>query len=476
MGEAQDSEFRLEFNGSIRIEARDERLSSDAGALVTREIGERLGLWDFLAERLADDRAPDRVTHSQRALLRTSLCLIAQGWRDQDDADRLRHDPLLRLSTSDRAGSSPLLDAAGGLASQPTLSRLVARLSSPGNRAGLREALLRATVARLRSQSGGKRLAHVTLDVDSLPIEVFGEQAGSAWNGHYHARVYHPLVASLGERGDLVDLRLRPGNVHTADGALEFIPPLLDALERGVADEVSLRIDAGFPGPDLVETLNERGTHYVARFRTNAILAPIAKECEEIARTKAAGEAGEWAVELPPYRAGSWTRDQRLVLVIVREAGELFTRTFFLLTNWTAEEMPAEALLALYRKRGSAESHFGEWKAVLEPALSSTTRPKSHYRGQVPRERTASRDAFACNEVLMLLHGLAYELMHVGRALATQGAAQGMSLRRFRETALKVAARVTLHGRRVVVCIAKSAAALWSALLPRLRSLRPAPA
>lgn len=480
MGEAKGSEFRLEFNHSVRVESRDERLSSDAGALLTRDIGERLGVWDFLHENLLDQRNPLFVTHPLRELVRTSVCMLAQGWRDQDDADTLRHDPALRLAVSDRGGASPLLPAAAltpdGLASQPTLSRMVAGLSFPENRRVLRRSLLRAAAGRLRSLNGGRRLDHATVDVDSLPIEVFGDQAGGAWNGHYHARVMHPLLASLGEEGDLLDVRLRPGNAHTARGALEFILPLLDDVERDIARRASLRIDAGFPGPDLIAALNERGTHYVARFRTNAILTPIARDCEELVRQKALmGESGEWCVELGPYRAASWTKPQRLVLVIVRDPGELFVRSFFLLTNWTQEEMPAEALLALYRRRGLAESHFGEWKDVLDPALSSTTRTKTHYRGEEPRRRTSPRDAFACNEVLLLLHALAYQLMHAGRCLAATADGAGMSLRRFRETALKVAARITLHGRRVLVTIAKSAAGIWSSLARSLRSLRPAP-
>ena len=64
-------------------------------------------------------------------LLRTQILLMAQGWTDADDADWLRDDPILRLSVSDRRGQSPLREADDGapegLASQPTLSRLIGR-------------------------------------------------------------------------------------------------------------------------------------------------------------------------------------------------------------------------------------------------------------------------------------------------------------------------------------------------------------
>ena len=44
MGEANLSLFRAEFNQSLRIEARPERLTADAGAVVLREVMERLGI------------------------------------------------------------------------------------------------------------------------------------------------------------------------------------------------------------------------------------------------------------------------------------------------------------------------------------------------------------------------------------------------------------------------------------------------
>ena len=56
MGEEQPTLFPLEFNRSIVVEARSERLSGDSGALMLREAYSRLGLDDFFGERLVDRR------------------------------------------------------------------------------------------------------------------------------------------------------------------------------------------------------------------------------------------------------------------------------------------------------------------------------------------------------------------------------------------------------------------------------------
>ena len=43
-----------------------------------------------------------------------------------------------------------------------------------------------------------------------------------------------------------------------------------------------------------------------------------------------------------------------------------------------------------YRQRGTAEGYLGELMNVLRPALSSSPRPKGHYRGKEPRKRCPS--------------------------------------------------------------------------------------
>ena len=75
----------------------------------------------------------------------------------------------------------------------------------------LREGLQRLAGWRLKAMGGWRRPETLVIDIDSLPVEVHGEQPGSAWNGYYHRRVYHPIVAAAGETGDILDLRLREG-------------------------------------------------------------------------------------------------------------------------------------------------------------------------------------------------------------------------------------------------------------------------
>src|SRR5262245_18940613 len=100
--------FRTDFNRSLHVEARAERLTSEGGGVLTREVIERVGITRWLVERLEDRRNPDLITHPLDEMTNTRLLLLAQGWRDQDNADELRHDAALRLAASSRKGTSPL--------------------------------------------------------------------------------------------------------------------------------------------------------------------------------------------------------------------------------------------------------------------------------------------------------------------------------------------------------------------------------
>src|SRR5687768_15734468 len=93
------------------------RLTSDGGLAWLSEADRELGLCDALAAQVPDWRRR-RGRHALVDLIRQRAFQIACGYEDQNDADRLRSDPLLKLV----CGRLP--ETGADLASQPTLSRL----------------------------------------------------------------------------------------------------------------------------------------------------------------------------------------------------------------------------------------------------------------------------------------------------------------------------------------------------------------
>jgi hypothetical protein len=471
MGELQGRLFPLDFNRSVRIEARPERLTADAGVLLMRELSDRLGLAALVRRHLGDPRDPGRVIHPFLEVFRTRVFAMVHGWLDQNDVGRLHDDPVFRLAVSERRGESPLREPKGsapdGLCSQPTLSRFMGVLGSAANRTGL------GVVVRQIARPFIRPRSEVTLDLDSLPYEVHGRQPGSAYNGHYRIRCYHPLVASVAGRWFL-GARLRAGNAHTADGGLDFVLPIIRWL-RSFVKRVWLRIDAGFPEAKFLQALEEEGVPYVCRLRSNAVLNRLAEPFLHRPPGRPPAEGRTWLHELS-YKAGRWNKERRLVLVVVERPDEqqhLFLDYFFLLTSATLAEESAEDLLARYRQRGSAEADFGDCNTALSPALSSASRPKSHYAGRILREPVEFHDAFAVNEAELLLTLLAANLMAAGAQLLHVDGQARMSRERFRAFLLKTPSRVILGSRRVTVVIPTASAELWNRFWRRLRAQLP---
>ena len=202
-----------------------------------------------MTSHLNDSRDPLRVRHSLALQLRTTVLQRAMGWSDLTDTQVLRHDPLWRLACSDARGLTPLETAHP---SQATLSRLITCLSRPGNLDTVHEGLLRLAIWRLNSLPTVTSYTNdtpVTLDIDGLPIEVFGHQGGSAYNGYAGTRIYSPLIASIAETGDMVGGLLREGNAGPAENADTWIPHLVQRLMEGMnrdVDQFRVRLDAGF--------------------------------------------------------------------------------------------------------------------------------------------------------------------------------------------------------------------------------------
>ena len=226
MGEAQEWLFEPTFNRSIKVRQKDQRLTSDAGVLLLREADHRLGLVESLAQRMTDPRHPDRIRYSLIELLRERLYALAQGYRAEDDLDRLAHDPALKMAVWDRRGTRVLDER---LASQPTQSRLLDTVAVFGqNRQAMREALADWLVRYVRSTGPDRTVRQGTVDMDGFPIEVHGEQPGGAYNGYYQTTVYSSLVASFSVCGELrqrfsrraAGKRLRACPVAARDGRL----------------------------------------------------------------------------------------------------------------------------------------------------------------------------------------------------------------------------------------------------------------
>ena len=432
--------------------------------------------WSGWTGRLVDPRDPNTITYPLADLLRTNLLLLGQGWRDQDDADRLRHDPSFRVASDSRRGTA-CLEQDRVLPSQPTMSRLLDALSGDANQAVVREAVSELALRRLWMSNKRRRRKRLMIDVDGLPVQVHGQQPGSEYHGYYQQRMYHALVASCAESGDLIDGTLRPGAAGSADGALPFIQTVVERCRQRVCESVLVRIDAGFPDGETLKGLEAQSIDYVARIRNNAVLDRMAQPYLRRPPGRPPREGRAWCHELR-YQADRWEHARRVVLVVVERPGELFVDHFWLITNLRADRYSGARLLGLYRMRGTgrgahgrADGRAGAGVVVGAPARRATTGAAAWRLTAGRRNQGCGRTTRRCS----LLNLLAYEVLHAGRCVMQRATGTGWSLRRLRERVLRVASRVVRHGRRLTFVIAQHAAADWMRLWGKLAALDWAP-
>ena len=437
MGDAQNQSFQLSFNPRLRIEFQGSRVTSDGGLILVRELDERLGLSDLIAQHVIDPRGKN-TQFPLADLVRQSVYRRLAGYEDVNDAERLSHDPTFRL-----IGSETIWERGTALTSR-VHSFETELLTQNKNLTGL-AAINRELLAWVEAMESSRR---VVLDLDSTEIPVYGEQEQSAYNGHFASTCYHPLLL-FNREGDCLAAKLRPGNVHSAEQWEEVLLPEIERQQRQGKDVV-VRADAAFAKPELYEALEKRGVRYAIRIPSNDIL-----ECEvaELLRRSVGRPSHAPVVRYKSfqYQAASWATARRVVAKVEFHCGELFPRVGFIVTTL---EMDNRAVVRFYNKRGTAEQWIREGKLAVKMTRLSCHR-------------------FRANEVRLALSVIAYNLGNLWRRLALPKRIDTWSLTSLQQRLMKTGGRLIKHARYYWLLLAEGhlTRRLFGAIVRRLETL-----
>ena len=271
----------------------------------------------------------------------------------------------------------------------------------------------------------------VVLDMDSTEIPVYGQQEQSAYNGHFASTCYHPLLLFNCE-GDCLAAKLRPGNVHSAEGWEELLLPEIKRQQQQ-GKEVVFRADAAFAKPELYEALEERDVKYAIRLPSNGNL----ERCvAELLRRPVGRPSYKPVVRCKSflYQAASWKRARRVVAKVEFHFGELFPRIGFIVTNLAGDN---RAVVRFYNKRGTAEQWIKEGKQAAKMTRLSCHR-------------------FRANEVRLWLSVIAYNLGNLWRRLALPKAVGTWSVTSLQQRLVKTGGRLIKHARYYWLLLAES--------------------
>jgi len=442
-GESDKGALRLDFDRRLLLQFRGSAITSDAGLLAYRDLDDALNLTDRAAGVLADARTGKNGRHRLAGLLRQSIFGRLAGYEDVNDAERLCRDPAMRWVVGDKATT-------GYAASASQMGRFETKWLCRTENLGALADLPGRWIGQVNQHRPPKM---IVLDMDSSESPTYGEQEGSAYNGHFGCTCYHPLFV-FNQFGDVERCSLRPGNVHSADGWRSVLEPVI-ARYRGSVKRLYFRGDAAFGNPEMYEYLEAEGIGYAIRLPANRVLQdriryllkrPVGRPPHEVRRYYASFS----------YQAQSWYKSRHVAAKVEWHPGELYPRVGFIISNLARS---AEGIVAFYNQRGTCEQHIKEGKnAIKWTRLSCRT--------------------FAANAVRLQLHALAYNLANFMRTLAMPKTAEPWSLTSLREKLIKIGAKVVSHGRYVTFQMAEVAVPrqMFADILSLIAQLRAPPA
>ena len=398
------------------------QLTSDAGALVLRELGQRLGLFEALDRAIPDRRFAPLVVHPQRTMLAQRIIAIALGYEDLNDHQALREDPVLQIA----AGRPPGDDAM--LASPPTLCRLENRVERP-TLIRIAEVLVDQFIASHRTPP-----EHLILDFDATDDPVHGEQEGRFFHGYYDHHCFLPLYVFCGD--ELLTAYLRPSNIDASKHARAVLKLLVRTLRAAWPEvRITIRADSGFCRWRLMRWCDSQGIGYVLGLAKNAVLERQARDWIERAERqfRRTGQAQRLFGSFS-YAAASWDRRRRVLVKAEHNAQGANPR--FVVVNVPGD--PQELYDDVYCQRGEMENRVKEQQLGLFA------------------DRTSCQ-AFLANQFRLLLSSAAYVLMNALRREALGGTELARAqVGTVRVKLLKVAARVMVSVRRVVFHLSSS--------------------
>jgi len=434
--------LNFEWHKGRRVQAafNGGRVTSDAGALLLRQVEIKRRIIERVASCFRDHRDPERVEHRVEELVAQRIYGLALGYEDLNDHDELRRDPLLALlvGKSDVLGEERARERDQGcpLAGKSTLNRLERAAAEGGessryHKFGYDPAALDGLLVELFLESFEEAPSELILDVDATDDVVHGEQEGRFFHGYFGNYCYLPLYIFCGDFP--LCARLRRADIDAAAGTVDELAPIVARIRRRWPSvRLIVRGDSGFARDELMSWCEDNEVDFVFGLARNSRLIRFVERPLEKARRRylQTGQKVRLFRGFEYRTRSSWSRRRRVigkVEVLARGPNPRFVVTSLAGHRW----LPAQVYDELYCARGEMENRIKEQQLDLFADRTSTSK-------------------MASNQLRLYLSTFAYLLLSELRRLALRGSGLARAYAgTIRLKLLKIGAVVRVSVRRV---------------------------
>jgi hypothetical protein len=441
-------------------------ISSDAGALLLREVEQRTGIVAAFARCFRDHRSPLLREHDVEHLVAQRVFALCLGYEDLNDHDELRSDPLLSsvVGKCDPIGQERVRERDRGkaLAGKSTLNRLELTAADATAKSRYKKIVVDCDAVNrffveVFVNEHRQAPEEIILDFDATDDPLHGHQEGRFFHGYYGGYCYLPLYVFCGE--SLLCARLRPSNIDASKGTIEELERLVPQLRQAWPKvKIVVRGDSGFAREEIMKWCEDHDVDYVFGLAKNARLT------EEIGTELEAAKAQYDETKKPArlfrdfsYRTlDTWSRARRVVGKA--EHLEKGANPRFVVTSISATKRDGRSLYEeVYCARGEMENRIKEQQLHLFA------------------DRTSAATMRA-NQLRLWFSSVAYLVMHALRSVGLRGTelaeAQCVTIR---SKLLKLGAQIRVSVRRVYISFAESFPYrdLFARVLANLRGLAP---
>jgi hypothetical protein len=400
------------------------KLTSDAGAILLRQVDRKIRLTERINELIVDPRHPFYTAHQQCDLIAQRLFSIALAYEDVNDHNQLRRDPALLAAIKNTT------DEEQPLGSAPTLSRFENRITKE------ELAKLSKLFVELFIESYDVPPKQILIDVDATDDTIHGNQEGKHFNGFYDDYCFLPLYFFCGDQ--LLWSQLRSSRTGGAHGTLAIFDYIATRIKETWPDvEIVLRGDAGFYSPKLLDYCDRHGYKYIIGYSSNDVLKKLSEPVVIASKLFFVDGGSQEALRLfweYEYQAKKWSHARKVIVKAERlpDGDNLLGKenTRYIVTNLEGD---AQKLYEeIYCARGDMENRIKEQQQMMFA------------------DRTSCHN-FEANRFRLFLSSAAYVLMETLRrtALADTDMAKAQCST-IRVKLFKIAAVVTESVRRIV--------------------------